>query len=100
MDTIRQKQWYLLPSRRRVRTTVSKTQLRTQFQRVWKRIDGQSEIAFCEQVIRSSNLSNENTCLWLLGEGVGVVRGRLHCVVLYCIVCATVIDITVCIICM
>jgi len=71
MDTIRQGQWYLLPSRERVTTTVSKTQRLTQLQRVWKRIEGQSEIAFCEQVIRSSNLSNENTCLWQLGEGGG-----------------------------
>lgn len=70
MDTIRQKQWYLLTSRERVR----KTQRRTQLQRVWKRIEGQNEIAFCEQVIRSSNLSNENTCLWQLGEG-GVGEG-------------------------
>lgn len=86
MDTIRQTQWYLLTSRGRVRTTVSETQRRTQLQRVWKRMEGQSEIAFCEQVIRSSNLSNENTCLWQLGEGERGVRGRLHCVVLYCIV--------------
>ena len=78
MDTIRQAQWYLLPSRGWVGTTVSKTQQRTQLQRVWKRIEGQSKIAFCEQVIRSSNLSNENTCLWKLGGegwGWGVVEG-------------------------
>jgi len=80
MDTIRQTQWYLLPSRGRFRTTVSKTQQRTQLQRVWKRIEGQGEIAFREQVIRSSNLSNENTCLWQLGEGVGGGRGE-RCIV-------------------
>jgi hypothetical protein len=51
---------------------------------------GPNEITFCERLIRSSDLSSENTCMWHLEGG-----GSLHCIVV-----AIVIDITVCIICM